>query len=62
MASLNRLNKRISTGAPRNNQNNATRVFYINASVTNVPIFVVASRDTRRYNNKPFYCLSVAAI
>jgi len=43
MASPNRLNKRISTGAPWNDQNNATRVFYINASVTNVPIFVVAS-------------------
>lgn len=30
------LNKRISTGALWNDQNNATRVFYINTSVTNV--------------------------
>lgn len=31
------LNKRISTGATRNDQNHTTRVFYINAGVINAP-------------------------
>lgn len=31
------LNKHISTGATRNDQNNATLMFYINASVINAP-------------------------
>lgn len=39
-------NKRISMGALETDQNNATRVFYINASVTNVPTSLLcASRD-----------------